>query len=137
MSKPEQDAIPAKQKLTTSTLMVGYCKYCGQGHQIETSGTCTEEQLKEWATEECNCELAQDDKQRKKAEEKAHENIKKMFGNHDTGAILKASVHAVMMEAVDQVTVVIDRSTKATMKLNDKGKIKIEKTITEKNTLEG
>lgn len=60
-----------------------------------------------------------------------------MFGNHDTGAILQASVHAVLIAAVDKVTVVIDRSIKATMKLNDKGKIKIEKTITEKNTMEG
>ena len=137
MSKPEQEAIPTKQKLTTSTLMVGYCKYCGQGHQIETSGTSTEEQLKEWATGVCDCELAKDDRQRKAAEKKAHEIIEKMFGNHDTGAILQASVHAVLIAAVDQVTVNIDRSTKATMKMNDKGKIKIEKTITEKNTMEG
>lgn len=136
MNKPEQEAIPAKKQLATSILQIGYCQYCGQGHQIETSGSCTEEQLKKWATEKCDCEMAKEDRAIRRKEETAIKNIEKMFGNHDTGAILKSAVHPLLIDAIEQVTVVIGGGKKATMKLSDK-KIKIEKMTVEKQALEG
>lgn len=137
MSKKAEMAIPTKKETDSSEIQIGECKFCGQTYQIETSGMCSQEQLDEWATERCDCGEAKETREMKKAEDKAVKNIEKLFGQYDTGAILKAAVHSVAICAVDSVVVNVGNGVKATLKLNSKGKVQVQKTVTETNTLEG
>ena len=84
----------------------------------------------------CDCWEAKETREMKEAEDKAIKNIEKLFGQYDTGAILKAAVHSVAICAVDSVVVNVGNGIKATLKLN-KGKVQVQKTVTETDTLEG
>lgn len=136
MSKDSAVAVRTKKQIEGSEIQIGSCKFCGQTYQLETSGICSPEQLDEWATEKCDCGEAKETREMKAAEDKAEKNIEKLFGQYDTGAILKAAVHSVAICAVDSVVVNIGNGVKATLKLN-KGKVQVQKTITETSTLEG
>lgn len=136
MSKNAEMAVPAQKQTDTSEIQIGACKFCGQTYQLETSGRCSQEQLDEWATERCDCWEAKETREMKAAEDKAIKNIEKLFGQYDTGAILKAAVHSVAICAVDSVMVNVGNGVKATLKLN-KGKVQVQKTVTETDTLEG
>ena len=136
MSKNAETAIPTQKQTDTSEIQIGTCKFCGQTYQLETSGMCSQEQLDERATEKCDCGEAKETREMKEAEDKAIKNIEKLFGQYDTGAILKAAVHSVAICAVDSVVVNVGNGIKATLKLN-KGKVQVQKTVTETDTLEG
>lgn len=136
MSKRTETSVPVKKQAESSVIQIGTCKFCGQTYQLETSGMCSEEQLNEWATEKCDCGEAKEEREVKAAEDKAAKNIEKLFGIYDTGAILKAAIHAVSICAIDSVVVNVGNGVKATLKLN-KGKVQVKKTITEESTLEG
>lgn len=136
MSKKEEMAVPAKKQTDSSEIQIGACKFCGQTYQLETTGICSPEQLDEWATEKCDCGEAKEVREMKESEDKAAKNIERLFGQYDTGAILKAAVHSVAICAVDSVVVNVGNGVKATLKLN-KGKVQVQKTVTETATLEG
>ncbi|MCM1057909.1 MAG: hypothetical protein NC517_09915 [Firmicutes bacterium] len=135
MSKSDKMAVPTKKQADSSTIQIGACKFCGQTYQLETSGMCTQDQLDEWATEKCDCYEASETRNMKAAEDKAIKNVEKLFGKYDAGAILKAAVHSVAIAAVDSVVVNVGNGIKATLKLN-KGKVQVQKTVTETDTLE-
>ncbi len=114
----------------------GACKFCGQTHMFETDETATEEQLTEWATEECSCEVAKREREVKKSEERVKSNIKRLFGEYDAGVILAAAVHSVAICAVDSVTVNVGDGVKGILSLGNNGKVKIKKSTTMVDELE-
>lgn len=131
-----ENAVPVKKQVESSEIQIGFCKFCGQAYQFETGGLCVQERLDEWATEKCDCDIAKEEQKRKEREEKAEENIKKLFGEYDTAPILMAAVHPVAIGAIDSVTVNIGNGVRATMKLSGKGKIQVKKTTTTEDTVE-
>lgn len=119
-----------------TVMQTGACKFCGQSQIFETIGEATEEQLTEWATEKCSCGEAKEMMEAKQAEEKAYENIKKLFGEYDAGAILKQAVHSVAICAVESVTVNVGNGVKGVLTLGNNGKVKIKKSTTTVSELE-
>ena len=129
-------SIPVKKQVETSEIQYGACKYCGQVHQFETVGMCSQDQLDEWASEKCDCSEAKEAEKMRKREQIARMNIEDMFGRYDTATILQAAVHPVATCAVDSVTINIGNGEKATIKLTGKGKIQVKKTTTLEDTKE-
>lgn len=89
-----------------------------------------EEVLDDMASEKCDCAEAKEERARKKAEEKALENVKKLFGEYDAGAVLMAAVHPVAVEAINSVTVDVDDGVKGKVFKDKNGKVKVRKVIT-------
>ncbi len=131
-----ETVVPAKKQVESSEIQIGFCKFCGQSYQLETSGVCSQEQLDEWAAEKCDCGEAKEDRKMKEQERKAERNIKKMFGEYDAAPVLLAAVHPIAICALDSVTVSIGNGVKGTIKLTSKGKIQVKKTTTLEDTLE-
>lgn len=131
-----ETSIPVKKQLESSEIQYGSCQYCGQVHQFETGGMCSQEQLDEWASEKCDCGEAKEARKMKEQEVKAEINIGKLFGEYDAAPILRAAVHPVAICAIDSVTVNIGNGVKGTIKLTGKGKIQVKKTTTTEDTEE-
>jgi hypothetical protein len=108
---------------------VGTCKYCGQTCTVEVEEGCSQEQVDEVVASECLCEGAKEMRKLKVREERALKNIDALFGDTDTGMILKAAVRAVATEQIDGIKIDIGSGEKAEMKLN-KGKIQVQKKTT-------
>lgn len=108
---------------------VGTCKYCGQTCTVEVEEGCSQEQVDEVVTSKCLCEEAKEMRKIKIRSERAIKNINQLFGDTDTGMILKAEVHAVAAELIDGVKIDIGSGEKAEMKLS-KGKITVQKKTT-------
>lgn len=133
-----ETSVPVKKQVESSEIQIGFCKYCGQSYQLETSGMCSQEMLDGWASEKCDCSEAKEAREMKDQECKAAANINKMFGDRyyqQTAQILMAAVHPVAICAVDSVTVNVGNGVKATMKLRKK-KILVQKTTTMTDTKE-
>ena len=107
----------------------GNCRFCGQTVAINGIREEDEETLDKWATDKCGCSEAKEERERKKAEEKALENVKKIFGEYDAGAVLMAAVHPVAIEAINSVTVDAGCGVKGKVFKNKKGKVKVQKEI--------
>lgn len=108
----------------------GMCKFCGQSHILETVKEEKQDLLDVWATEKCDCEGAKRERKRIAAEEKATENIGELFGEYDTGMILKAAVHSVAIGAIDKIQINIGHGVKAVMSMTSDDKIKVSKITT-------
>ena len=129
-------SIPVKKQVESSEIQIGFCKFCGQSYQLETSGVCGQERLDEWASEKCDCSEAKEAKEMKTQEVKAAGNIEKLFGKYDAAQVLLAAVHPVAICAIDSVTVNIGNGVKGTIKLTGKGKIQVKKTTTMEDMME-
>ena len=133
-----ETAVPVKKQVESSAIQIGFCKFCGQSYQLETSGICGQEMLDEWASEKFDCDQAKEAVKMKKQEIKAELNISDLFvGEHDAAAVLRAAVHPIAICAIDSVTVNIGNGVKATMRLTSKGKIQIKKTKVSEDMVEG
>lgn len=108
----------------------GNCRFCGQTVAINGIREEDEEILDKWATDKCDCSEAKEERERKKAEEKAVQNVKKLFGEYDAGAVLMAAVHPVAIAAINSVTVDVDDGVKGKVFQDKNGKVKVRKVIT-------
>ena len=120
------------------TLEYGACVYCGQVFQMETSGECTEEQLNRWATEKCDCSAAKTDRRKAAKEENARNNIEKLFRENypEAADLMRMAVHPVMQQKIAAITVDTGQGIKGSVKLTNKGFIRIEKNVSKKVSLE-
>lgn len=114
----------------------GICNYCGQSLMVECEENATEEQLNELASDKCGCSEAKEARELKMSEEKARQNVEKLFGKYDAGAVLMAAVHPVASCAVDSVTVNVGNGVKGMVLLGNNGKVKVKKVTTLTNELE-
>lgn len=130
------ESIPVKKQVESSEIQIGFCQFCGQSYQLETSGMCGQGLLDEWATEKCDCSEAKEARKMKEQEIKAETNIEVLFGKHDAAPILRAAVHPIAICAIDSVTVNVGNGVKGTIKMTNKGKIQVKKTTTIEDTTE-
>lgn len=131
--------IPVKKQVESSEIQTGFCKYCGQGFQLETSGECSQGQLDEWASEKCGCDEAKETRKRQKQEDEAAANIAKLFDGRDiygVKPVLMAAVRPVAEGIIDSVAVNVGNGVKGTVRMTPKGKIQVKKTTTIEDTKE-
>lgn len=116
----------------------GTCKYCGQIHHMNTTGQCSEEQLNDWATGMCSCAGAKMEKKRQTSEEKAKNNIEKLFREHypETADLLRQAVSPVVRNLIAGITIDTGHGIKGKVTLTNKGKVKVEQTVSKKTSLE-
>ena len=70
---------------------VGTCAYCGQACTVEVEEGYSQEQVDKIVTSKCLCEQAKEMRVIKMRTEKGIESINQLFGDTDTGMILKAA----------------------------------------------
>lgn len=128
----------AKEYLEGTEVQLGACIYCGQVFNLQTSGQCTEEQLNRWATDQCDCSGARGARRVEESEKKAKDNIEKFFRENSPEAadIMKMAVRSVQEQKIASITVDTGFGVKGSVKLTNKGFIKVEKSISKKTSLE-
>ena len=116
----------------------GTCKYCGQIHHMNTTGQCSEEQLNDWATEMCSCAGAKIEKKRHTSEEKAKDNIEKLFRENypEAADLLRQAVNPVVRSIIAGITIDTGHGIKGKVTLTGKGKVKVEQIVSRKTSLE-
>lgn len=118
-----------------SVTKTGICEYCGQSQMVECEENTTEKRVNELASEKCGCSEAKEARELRMSEEKARQNVEKLFGKYDAADVLKAAVHPVAICAIDSVTVNVGNGVKGTVLLSN-GKVKVKKVVTTTNELE-
>lgn len=123
------DTIPVEKKFDETAIEIGACKFCGQCHQIEVVGKWTDDMLNEAATERCKCEEAGIFRVKKRRKEKAERKIIELF-REDCGELMemmKDAVNLIMDGPLNKVVFHTETGVKATISVNNKGNIKIER----------
>ena len=115
------------EKLEGAELQVGYCRACGQARQFQTSGGVDQQQLDEWATDECKCDEGMEERRIKRSQKKAEENIKTLFDIDfpETAAVLNTALPFILADRIESITI------------KNKGKVKVEKKESRKIAYEG
>ena len=118
-------------RIEGAELQVGYCNDCGQARQFQTSGRVEQSQLDEWATEECTCAAASERRMIKKRQERANDNIDKLFGEKfpETAAVLQTALPFLIKDQIESITIKTGYDIDAKMSVTAKGKVKVEKKI--------
>ena len=126
------------ERIEGSELQIGYCSDCGQAKQFQTSGGVSQDQLNEWATDECKCEAGKERRRIKQSHEKALKNIDKLFGERfpETAQILNDSLEFVIMDVIDSITIKTGYGVDAKLSITSKGKVNVESKQTHKVLLE-
>lgn len=132
MSKEKQ-----MEKIEGSELQVGYCEACGQARQFQTSGGVAQDQLNEWATDECSCPVGQERRKLKRSKERAEANIEKLFGEKfpETAEVLKVALPHIILDRIDCITIKTGYDVDAKLSVTAKGKVKVEKKMSNKVSL--
>lgn len=125
------EEIRTTEEIEGTELQVGYCEDCGQARQFQTSGGVEQSQLDEWATEECTCSAASERRLIKKRQERATENIEKLFGEKfsETVEVLKTALPFLIKDQIESITIKTGYDIDAKMSVTAKGKVKVEKKI--------
>lgn len=125
------------EKIKGSELQVGYCDDCGQGKQFQTSGGVAQDLLNEWATDECSCAAGADRRKLKRSQERAEANIEKLFGEKfpETAEVLKVALPHIILDRIDCITVKTGYDVDAKLSVTAKGKVKVEKKMSNKVSL--
>lgn len=110
-----------------SIMRTGVCEYCGQSQIVECIENEADEVVNALATEKCECSKAKEARKLRMSEEKARQNVEKLFGKYDAGEVLMAAVHPVAICAIDSVTVNVGNGVKGTVLLGTNGKVKVKK----------
>ena len=139
--KEEQD-----YEFDDETTQYGTCRFCKQIKAIHPLFPWDQETLDECASEICGCTGSQIYAARKKRVEKAAKLIEQKFGHsiddddynmeYCAGVceILNNIAKAVSEEKIGKTTIRITGKVKCDISLSKQGKIKIERTITHKDT---
>lgn len=115
----------------------GVCRYCGQVHMVEIHGKETKEQIDLWAEEKCDCADAKGARRKKKANEKAVENIEGIAGTEqETGIreILIKGLEYLEEQKIERVQVKMANRV-YTVEEGKEGRIKVSLKITQKKEL--
>lgn len=115
------------------------CPYCGQYMTIETGVEVEEERLQEMAVEKCNCQGAKEAKRKRMQREKLEMSIQKLFGETFPEAceLLTAAIYPIQEYDLAAVQIDTGLGIKAKLSVNQKGEIKVEKSETKKQVLQG
>lgn len=123
----------AKEKIKST----GACKYCGSIRIVNAAADMTQTELDTIATEECDCEMAKNERNKEEQKEIATANIKLLIGEKHPKATegLTQMIPFIQDFAFTEVTVKLNEVSKVQMKMNDRGSIIISKTDTIKDTV--
>lgn len=134
----DENVIPVQKKFDDTTLEIGACKFCGQCHQIEVVGKWEEEALNEIATEKCKCDEAQKYQREKRRKEKASHKINELFKAdcEELLEMMNEAVEKIMEGPLNKIVFNTETGVKATISVNSKGNIKIERAVTAKRSSE-
>lgn len=115
------------------------CPYCGQYITLETIGEVGEEKLQELAAEQCECGGAKEARRKKQQREKLEKNICKLFGETfpEASDLLIAAICPIQEYNLAAIQIDTGLGIKAKLSVNQKGEIKVEKSETKKQVLQG
>lgn len=119
----------------------GACRYCGQLRMFHTIFRWGEDECNEAATELCDCPSAQYYTRQKERKETITEAIEENYGERaenkmpEVAAIMRAAAEAIVEYKVDSVTVKAGR-IKCKLSMTSKGAVKMEKTVTNNDSVE-
>lgn len=137
-----------KERKTGRALVpeTGGCRFCGQTKAVEVPAEWTAEEADELVTECCECLDAKLYTGRKMRKERAHRRIDYLFGEAGNAEFepIQGKAVELLHEAVEKAgdedilsaTVDAGGGIKASIKLTEKGAIKVTRTETRKNTYE-
>ena len=116
----------------------GCCPFCGQYVQVELEDSWTEEELMDAAALACECFEAGNYRIRKKRKERAHGKINELFQEDCRGLIslLDAAVDLILMDHLDKIALNTSDGIKASVSINSKGNIKVERSMTVRRSSE-
>lgn len=123
----------------------GACRYCGQlkTGQLPMGLNWTPEEVDEYVTETCDCFEAMFYTKKKKQKEAALRQIEVLFGESSDQKqeaeilnLLREGAIAMAEGQIQKLNIDIDAKTKAKMSITSKGKIKIERQNTERDSCE-
>lgn len=125
------------EKLEGAEMQVGYCRACGQARQFQTSGGVDQQQLDEWATDECKCAAGEEERRIKKSQQKAVKNIENLFEDEfpETAAVLKLALPFIIADRIASITIKTGHEIDAKISITAKGKVKVEKKNNKKISL--
>lgn len=125
------------EKLEGAELQVGYCNACGQARQFQTSGGVEQQQLDEWATDECKCAAGEEERRIKKSQQKAVKNIENLFEDEfpETAAVLKSALPFIIADRIASITIKTGHEIDAKISITANGKVKVEKKNNKKISL--
>lgn len=119
----------------------GACRYCGQVRMFHTIFPWTNDECNEVATELCDCSNAQYYTSQKKRKETITEAIEENFGEQaehpipEVAAIMREAAEPIVEYKVDSVTIKAGR-IKCKLSMTSKGAVKMERTITNNDSVE-
>lgn len=123
----------------------GACRYCGQlkTGALPAGLNWTPEEVDEYVTETCDCYEAMLYTKRKKQKEAALRQIEVLFGESSNQKqeeevldLIRKGAIAMAEEQIQKLNIDIDAKTKVKMAITSKGKIKIERQNTERDSCE-
>ena len=122
----------------------GECRYCRQTKWVKIPVGWTKEEINEYITETCDCDLGNGYRIRKKRKKRAHNRIRFLFGEksefgaveEQTEELLHKIVELVGNEVILGATVDIGNGVKAQITMTSKETIKITRKKAEKSTYE-
>lgn len=125
------------EKLEGAEMQVGYCRACGQARQFQTSGGVDQQQLDEWATDECKCAAGEEERRIKKSQQKAVKNIENLFEDEfpETAAVLKSALPFIIADRIASITIKTGHEIDTKISITAKGKVKVEKKNNKKISL--
>ena len=120
------------------------CKKCGQIIDVEVPTNWTNNLSDELATEMCGCWGSTEFCKSKKKRENAEETVNRQFGDLEKQGAITENITSLIHKIVDLIlneelktaSLDIGQGIKAKIGINSKGNVKIEKSITEKNSEE-
>ena len=120
---------------------IGKCRFCGQMMTLDKE--MTEHEAEEIATLQCGCQESVIYERDIKRRQKAIMNITELFGHgaqngkvaEEIVKILKEAVEIIQNGSITKIALEIRGGTKATISMNGKGEISVERTETKKQKL--
>lgn len=113
--------------------MTGTCKYCGQVREtfVPEEIEETQENLDRLATEQCDCEKAEKEREKRQTAEKGKSTLKKILSRWPEAAEeAEVLVNMISSGTLEAVTLKVSMGTTVKVSINSKGNIVVNKTTT-------
>ena len=109
----------------------GTCRFCGQKVMTSVGDSCTQEEIDEAATRECQCEAAKAYNDKVYEAEVCEANIKSIIGEDSAVSQLFVScIPLIQDDTISNITIKIKAGVTAKLGYNSKGNLVITKSIT-------
>lgn len=132
-TEPENAGAPNAPAVQAMKRQTGFCKYCRQARFIEAPEGCSGADLNEQATDECDCDEAQRQRERRAKMKAAGTWAQNMFSKED-GQLqtVLCAIRSTFEGAVDYVTIKIGKHTHK-IDTDSDGMIRIRSTFRDSN----